>query len=157
MALILALFIVVPILEIYVILQVGQAIGLLPTLALLIGGAVFGAVLLRHQGRGAWARFNAALSERRFPAAEVADGVMIAVGATLLLTPGFITDIFGLLLLIPPSRAILRRAMRGYFSRRFFVVGAAGAARSARDSARSSYDVDATAEELDPDEPQLPR
>jgi UPF0716 protein FxsA len=102
------LFIVVPIAELYVIIQVGQAIGVLPTLALLIADALLGSILLRHQGRAAWVRFNRALAENRIPHKEVFDGVLIIFGGALLLTPGFITDIFGLILLIPPTRALIR-------------------------------------------------
>jgi UPF0716 protein FxsA len=156
--LLVVLFIVVPIVELYVIIQVGGLIGVWPTLALLLADALLGSLLLRHQGRSAWRRFNAALAERRFPGREVADGVMIAIGGTLLLTPGFVTDVFGLLLLIPPTRALARRLLRGYVGRRFVVVGTgtAGAPRH-RDSAGRPYDFDATAEEIDPDDPQLPR
>jgi UPF0716 protein FxsA len=158
-AILVALFIVVPIVELYVIIQVGQAIGIVPTLVLLLADAVLGSMLLRHQGRGAWRRFNEALAERRFPAREVADGVMIAVGGTLLLTPGFVTDIFGLLLLIPPTRAIVRRLGRSYLARRFVVVstgGLGGKPGGAAENGRS-YDFDGTAEEIDADDPQLPR
>ncbi len=123
MAILVALFIVVPIVELYVIIQVGSLIGVWPTIALLLADALLGSLLLRHQGRGAWRRFNAALAERRFPGREVADGLLIAVGGTLLLTPGFVTDIVGLLFLIPPTRAIVRRLLRGYVGRRFVVVG----------------------------------
>jgi UPF0716 protein FxsA len=156
--LLVVLFIVVPIVELYVIIQVGQLIGLWPTLALLLADALLGSLLLRYQGRGAWRRFNAALAERRFPGREVADGLMIAVGATLLLTPGFITDIFGFLLLLPPTRAIARHLMRGYVTRRFVLVGMSGrpGAPPRQDPAGRPYDFDATAEEIDPDDPQLP-
>ena len=95
MAILVALFIVVPIVELYVIIQIGSLIGVWPTIALLLADALLGSLLLRHQGRGAWRRFNAALAERRFPGREVADGLLIAVGGTLLLTPGFVTDIVG--------------------------------------------------------------
>lgn len=157
--LLVAVFIVVPIVELYVIIKVGGLIGVLPTLALLLADAVLGSLLLRHQGRGAWQRFNQALAERRFPGREVADGLMIAVGGTLLLTPGFITDIFGLFLLIPPTRAIARRLLRGYAARRFVVVGMGGARGTSRppDSAGRNYDFDGTAEEITDDDPQLPR
>jgi UPF0716 protein FxsA len=101
-------FIVVPLIELYVIIQVGQAIGLVPTIILLFLDAVLGAALLRSQGRAAWRRFNLALSERRMPHREVFDGVLVILGGALLLTPGFVTDIFGLLLLIPPSRDAIR-------------------------------------------------
>jgi UPF0716 protein FxsA len=154
-ALLVALFIVVPIVELYVIIQIGGLIGVLPTLALLLADALLGSLLLRHQGRGAWRRFNQAIAERRFPGREVADGVMIAVGGTLLLTPGFVTDLFGLLLLIPPTRAIARRLLRGYAARRFVVVGT-GQPPSAGGRSGRDYDFDATAEEIDSDDPRLP-
>jgi UPF0716 protein FxsA len=152
------LFIAVPILELYVIVQVGGLIGVLPTLALLLAMSLLGAALLRHQGRGAWRRFNQAIAERRFPGREVADGVMITIGGALLLTPGFITDAVGLLLLLPPTRAIARRLLRAYFGHRFVVAGVGGArAAGWGDPAGRPYDFDATAEEIEEDDPQLPR
>jgi UPF0716 protein FxsA len=157
MALIVALFIAVPILELYVIIQVGQAIGVVPTLALLLADALLGSLLLRHQGRSAWRRFNAALDERRFPGKEVADGAMIIVGGTLLLTPGFVTDIFGLLFLIPPTRALMRRLLRGYLGKRFVMVDIGARTTGGRTQNGQSFDFDATAEEVDVDDPQLPR
>jgi UPF0716 protein FxsA len=102
------IFIVVPLIELYVIIQVGQAIGLVPTLVLLLLDALLGSMLLRHQGRAAWIQFNRALAENRLPHKEVFDGILVIMGGALLLTPGFITDIFGLILLIPPTRAIVR-------------------------------------------------
>jgi UPF0716 protein FxsA len=102
------IFIVVPIAELYVIIQVGGAIGLIPTLVLLLLDAILGSMLLRHQGRAAWVRFNRALAENRLPHKEVFDGVLIIFGGALLITPGFLTDILGLFLLIPPTRAIVR-------------------------------------------------
>jgi UPF0716 protein FxsA len=155
-AILVALFIVVPIVELYVIIQIGSLIGVWPTIALLLADALLGSLLLRHQGRGAWRRFNAAIAERRFPGREVADGLLIAVGATLLLTPGFLTDIVGLIFLIPPTRAIIRRLMRGYVGRRFIVVGMPGSGGSAGPAAANrQYDFDATAEEVDAEDPQL--
>jgi UPF0716 protein FxsA len=102
------IFILVPLAELYVIIQVGGAIGLVPTLVLLLLDALLGSMLLRQQGRAAWVRFNRALAENRLPHKEVFDGVLIIFGGALLITPGFITDIFGLILLIPPTRAIVR-------------------------------------------------
>jgi UPF0716 protein FxsA len=163
-ALLLILFIVVPIVELWLIIEIGGLIGVVPTIALLLADALLGSLLLRHQGRGAWRRFNQALAERRFPAREVADGLMIAVGGTLLLTPGFITDVFGLFLLIPPTRAIARRLLRGLVARRFLVVGLGGLRgtrpprydSAGRDSTARPYDFDGTAEEID-DDPRLSR
>jgi UPF0716 protein FxsA len=129
MALLLLLFIVVPIVEIYVIIQVGQEIGALWTVLLLIADSIIGARLLSWQGRSAWLRFQQALAEGRMPHREILDGVMIVVGGTLLLTPGFITDIFGLLLLVPPTRKVIRGAVvrsirrRGAVTRVVFTPG----------------------------------
>jgi UPF0716 protein FxsA len=155
------LFIVVPIAELYVIIQVGQAIGLWPTLALLLADALLGSFLLKHQGRGAWRRFNEALAQRRFPGKEVVDGLLIVIGGTLLLTPGFLTDIAGLVLLIPPSRAIVRKVLRRLTIGRFMVVGmpgGSGPAPGAGNRPVREYDFDATAEEVPatPHERQLP-
>jgi len=152
------LFIAVPILELWVIIEVGGLIGVLPTLALLFAMSLLGATLLRHQGRGAWQRFNQALAERRFPGREVADGLLITIGGALLLTPGFITDAFGLLLLLPPTRAVARRLLRIYFARRLIVVGFGGAepAGSRYDQSGRAYDFDATAEEIPADDKELP-
>lgn len=155
MAILVGLFIVVPIVELYVIIQIGSLIGVWPTIALLLADAVLGSLLLRHQGRGAWRRFNLALAERRFPGREVADGLLIAIGGTLLLTPGFVTDIVGLIFLIPPTRAIVRRLLRGYVGRRFVIVGTPGA--NGPGPARQSYDYEATAEEIDAEDPRLSR
>ena len=126
MPLLIVLFIVVPIAELYVIIKVGELIGVLPTLILLLADALLGALLLRHQGRGAWRRFNEAIAARRFPGREVIDGVLIVIDGTLLLTPGFLTDIAGLFLLIPPTRALARRLLRRFTVGRFTVVGVGG-------------------------------
>lgn len=156
MPFLIVLFIVVPIAELYVIIQVGQWIGLWPTLALLLADAVLGSLLLKQQGRSAWLRFNEALAQRRFPGKEVADGVLIVIGGTLLLTPGFLSDIFGLLLLIPPTRAIARRVLRRFTIGRFTVVGFPGGGgpfdRPADREPDRRYDYDATAEEVPPED-----
>lgn len=102
------LMILLPIAEIYVIIQVGDAIGLVPTLALLIVDGFVGAALARSQGRAVIARFQQAMSEGRVPTKEAFDGALIAVGGAMLLAPGFITDVIGLSLLLPPSRAVVR-------------------------------------------------
>src|SRR3954447_18157333 len=119
------IFIVVPLAELYVIIQVGNLIGLVPTLVLLLLDAILGSMLLRYQGRAAWIRFNRALAEGRLPHKEVFDGVLVIMGGALLLTPGFLTDILGLILLIPPTRALVR-AMSARFVRRRLAMGQAG-------------------------------
>jgi UPF0716 protein FxsA len=158
------LFIVVPIAELYVIIKVGELIGVLPTLVLLLADALLGSWLLKHEGRGAWRRFNEALAARRFPGREVADGVLIVVGGTLLLTPGFITDIVGVFLLAPPTRAVARRLLKRLTIGRFMVVGMPAGGRGPfgpppRDGGRPArdYDFEATAEEVPDDGGQDPR
>jgi UPF0716 protein FxsA len=121
------LFIAVPLLELYVILQVGDAIGAVWTILLLAADSVLGSLLLRSQGRVVWRRFNEALGAGRMPHREVQDGVLVIFGGAFLITPGFITDIVGLLLLVPPTRALIRRlAMRVIARRVSMRVAAAG-------------------------------
>lgn len=105
------LFIVVPIAELAVVIQVGQQIGVLWTVALLVADSILGSVLMRSQGRTAWRRFNEAVAAGKVPAREVLDGALVIFGGLLLLTPGFITDFLGILLLIPPTRALVRAAL----------------------------------------------
>jgi UPF0716 protein FxsA len=168
MFIIVVLFIVVPIAELYVIIQVGEAIGVLPTLFLLLADAVLGSLLLRHQGRGAWRRFNDALAQRRFPGKEVADGVLIVIGGTLLLAPGFLTDIVGIFLLMPPTRALARGLLRRLTVARFTIVDIPGRGGSgpfgsggAPGPGTRPYDFDVSAEEVPTNgnggERQLPR
>lgn len=102
-------FIVVPLAELAVIIAVGDLIGLLPTLLLLLLVSAAGAWLSKREGLAAWRRFQLALAEGRVPTVEVADGAMILLAGALLLTPGFLTDVVGILLLLPPTRATARR------------------------------------------------
>jgi len=102
-------FIVVPLAELAVIIAVGDLIGLLPTLLLLLVVSAVGAWLSKREGLAAWRRFQLALAEGRVPTVEVADGAMILLAGALLLTPGFLTDVVGILLLLPPTRATARR------------------------------------------------
>jgi UPF0716 protein FxsA len=153
------IFIVLPIAEIYVIVKVGEAIGVLPTIGLLILDSFLGAALLRSQGRAAWNRINDALAQGRIPAREVFDGAMVILGGAFLITPGFITDVIGVLLLIPPSRAIFR-GITARMARRHvaFRVGTMrwGSGANARRSP-TGYDYEGTAREVPDTERELPR
>jgi len=153
--LLLILFIGLPIAELYVIIQVGELIGLLPTLAILILDGFVGAALARSQGRAAWARFNRALAEGRAPAAETFDGAMIIVGGAFLLAPGFITDAIGLLLLLPPTRALLRGAI-ARMARRRVTFGWTPGAFPRRPPTRPGYDYEGSAREVGDDRGRLP-
>jgi UPF0716 protein FxsA len=143
-----ALFIVVPFAELYVILQVvGPAIGPIPTILLLAADSVLGSLLLRSQGRAVWGRFNENLAAGRMPHREVVDGVLVIFGGALLITPGFLSDIVGLVLLVPPTRAVVRRVVFRRLGNRL-VVGAtrrAGGRRPAPD-----FDVEGTANDYEP-------
>ncbi len=105
------LFIGVPFAEIYVLLQVGHAIGILNTLALLILVSVVGAWLAKREGLGVVRRMQAAVNAGRVPGTELIDGFLILLAAALMLTPGFLTDILAILLLLPPVRAVVRREL----------------------------------------------
>jgi UPF0716 protein FxsA len=160
--LLIVLFIVVPLLELYVILQVGDAIGALNTIVLLVLASVVGSVLLRIQGRAAWRRFQDAVRSGRPPAREVVDGALIIFGAALLLTPGFLSDILGVLLLLPPTRALVRGVMARTLLGRIAVMTPAGPFRPAAGSAShrprhpSDDVVEGTASEVDPTRKELP-
>jgi UPF0716 protein FxsA len=142
----LVLFIAVPIVELAAILQVGDWIGFWPTLGLLVADSILGSLLMRSQGRAAWRRFDAALKAGRPPAAEVLDGVLVIFGGALLLTPGFVTDLVGILLLLPPTRAIVRRLLVRRLAHRM-MVSAFGA--GARPRGRG-FDVEGTSTEPRP-------
>jgi UPF0716 protein FxsA len=134
-----ALFLVVPFLELYVILEVvGPALGAPLTILLLAADSIIGALLFKSQGRSVWRRFNSALSEGRVPHREVIDGVLVIFGGAFLITPGFLSDIVGALLLIPPTRSLVRRFLVRRLGRRL-VVSAPG----------PSYDVEGSAREYD--------
>jgi UPF0716 protein FxsA len=143
--LLLLLFIAVPLLELYVILQVGSAIGVLPTIAILVLDSLLGSIVLRSQGRRAWQRFTQAIGEGRVPANEAIDGALVVFGGALLLTPGFVTDIAGALLLLPFTRPVARRLLVRRFAGRMVASATGGFRRPAR-----GWDVDGTAHEVDP-------
>ena len=147
-----ALFIVVPLAELYVILKVGDAIGAVWTILLLAVDSLIGSLLLRAQGRSVWGRFNETVASGRMPHREVVDGVLVIFGGAFLITPGFLTDIVGLLLLIPPTRALVRGILLRRLGRRV-VVGATGTGRVPE----QPYDVDGTATEHDAPSRQLDR
>jgi UPF0716 protein FxsA len=111
-------FLVVPVLELAVLIAVGEQFGYLTTFATMVLLSLTGAWLARREGVGAWRRLQVALAEGRMPTAEAADGAMILLAGALLLTPGFLTDVAGVLLLLPPVRAVLRRWLPALAARR---------------------------------------
>ena len=147
-ALLVIVFILVPIAELYVILQVGDAIGAVPTILILIADSLLGSWLLRSQGRTVWRQFNETMAEGRIPHRELLDGVAVIFGGAFLITPGFITDFVGLLLLLPPTRAAIRGFVTRRVGKRFWVLGAARRRRP-----RGGDPVDGTARERPPTPP----
>ena len=122
------LFVVVPVVEIYVLIQVGQAIGAWWTVLLLIADGFLGSWLMKREGGRAWISLREALESGRIPGRELADAGLILVGGTLLLTPGFVSDVFGLFCVLPFTRPVARRLLTGYLSRRFMITSMTSAA-----------------------------
>ena len=170
MPLLVLLLIVVPIIELAIIIQIGSMIGVWWTIALLVADSILDAWLLMREGSRSWLRFRAALGNGKVPAKETADGGLVISGGALLLTPGFLTDIVGLLFLFQPTRDIIRRialtkaityaatsvggpagwTLRGAF----FGSRAAKYARAKKPS--RDYDVEGTATEVKQPPPALP-
>jgi UPF0716 protein FxsA len=108
------LLLAVPIAELWVIVEVARALGIVETLALLLIVSVAGTWLLKQQGLATWLRLKRSLERGEIPTEEVTDGALILLGGALLLTPGFLTDLVGLTLLLPPSRATIKGAFRRF-------------------------------------------
>jgi UPF0716 protein FxsA len=149
----LALFVGLPVLEVYVIFRVGEEIGLLWTVLLLVASSMIGVRLVRSQGRAVLRNFQAAIRAGRPPAREALDGALVFVGGALLIAPGFITDVIGAVLLVPPTRSIVRRLIVRHYSGR--LIGYVARADPARGRPAGDADVDATAVDIDLGE--LPR
>ena len=113
----LLLFIVVPVVELVLLIEIGQRVGTLTTIGLIIGTGTVGAALARQQGINTLARFRKDLDGGRLPAEAIVDGVLILVAAALLVTPGVLTDLFGFCCLIPACRRLLTRTMKRRFER----------------------------------------
>ncbi|MBA9005811.1 MULTISPECIES: FxsA family protein [Thermomonospora] len=111
-------FLLVPVLEIYLILQVGSLIGGWATVALLLAVSVLGAWVVRREGRRAWRALTETFGRGQVPERELADAALVLVGGVLLLTPGFVTDLVGLAFVLPFTRPLVRRLLVLYATRR---------------------------------------
>jgi len=161
------LFVVLPIVEIYFIIQVAHVIGGWETLGLLVVESLLGAWLVKWQGIWVLGRIARALEQGRVPSKELVDGFLILTAGVLMVTPGFVTDLFGFLLLIPPTRALVRRLLirrfrEGRYGRVFTVVGGpstrfVGSFRAGDVQDVQGFDVygDDTAKRDGPDPPEL--
>ena len=112
----LALFLVVPVIELVLLLWIGREVGFWPTVALIVGTALAGSFLAQREGLAAWQRFNRETAGGQLPGAALTDGLLILVAGALLLTPGVLTDVVGFALLVPPSRAVVRRLITRRFT-----------------------------------------
>lgn len=120
-----ALFVVLPLVELYFLIQVGQVIGAWWTIALLVADSVLGAWLVKREGRRTWAALREALASGRMPHRELADGALVLVGGTLLMTPGFVSDVAGIALVLPLTRPLFRRVLARVVAARL-VTGVVG-------------------------------
>ncbi|CAA9369891.1 MAG: Cytoplasmic membrane protein FsxA [uncultured Nocardioidaceae bacterium] len=121
-----ALFVAMPIVEIFVIIQVGQEIGALPTVALLVVESLLGAWLVKREGRRAWDALRGAVTAGQLPGRELSDAALVLVGGTLLLTPGFVTDVAGFFFVLPFTRPVARRLLAAAVARRARTTMAGG-------------------------------
>ncbi|MCH8612474.1 FxsA family protein [Arsenicicoccus dermatophilus] len=111
------LLLVVPTLEIAVIVAIGRVIGGWPTIGLLLLESAIGAWLVKREGRAAWASLRGALASGRLPAGELSDAALVLVGGTLLLTPGFLSDVLGFACILPGTRGVARRLLSRVITR----------------------------------------
>lgn len=149
MALIALLFIVVPLVELYVIVQVAQVTGVWETILLLLAVSIIGAWLVKRQGVAVWSRFNQTMANGQIPHIEIVDGVLILFAGALMLTPGFVTDALGVFLLVPPTRALVRGVITQRFKVGRVVTFGAGRFNGWRETSTSDV-YDAESWEQDP-------
>lgn len=142
-------FLLVPLIEIALFIQIGGAIGLWPTLAIVILTAVLGTWLVRTQGLMAMGQLRNSFSELKDPSEPLAHGAMILIAGALLLTPGFFTDAVGFLLLTPPVRMAVYRYVRARVNVQHFEMGPGPNPRAARDDI-----IDGEFEEVKPRDPK---
>ncbi len=160
MLLALVLLILWVVAELFVAIQVAQAIGVLVTIVLLILTWPLGIWAVRSQGRAAWRRLTVAVTEGRAPGVPVLDGVLVLIGGIMLIVPGFITDALGVCLLLAPTRRPLRRLLVANLRRRLVVPAARGAPRGSAGRGEPTDvegrpDVESTARDVD--QPHLQR
>ena len=113
----LTIFIIIPLIELVILIKVGSYIGLWPTILIVVLTGILGAALARHQGFIIINKIKSDINSGRVPAQELIDGLLVLVGGIVLLTPGFLTDLCGFLLLIPQTRSVFKRIVKGQFQK----------------------------------------
>lgn len=149
--LLLVLFVVVPLIELFVLIQIGSAIGALATLGLLLGITAIGVALVKGQGLHTVRRARAQLDQGEVPADEMLDGLLLMTAGALLIVPGFVTAVLGLLLLIPPLRTLVRHWLTRRFRHRLAVSGASFGAGAGFTPDRRVYDVQSVGDVTPPE------
>lgn len=139
-------FTIIPLLELLVLIPLGQQIGVWPTIAIVVVTAAVGAWLGKLQGIGAWNRIRSELASGQLPGDSIVDGLLILVACTLLITPGVLTDVVGIALLIPPAREPLKKYLKGRFTKQlqnpsFTVIDVSSTRRPSRRPGASDDDV----------------
>ncbi|MGO9321356.1 MAG: FxsA family protein [Solirubrobacteraceae bacterium] len=142
----------VPVVEVFVFIEVGRAIGWLLAILLLLGSSALGARLVRIQGRSAIERVSLAVSERRAPGRAAIEGALGFLGAALLVVPGFVTDFLGALLLLPPTRKLTRRWISSHYAGRVVSFVETAGRFASRERGVRPADVESTAIEDDLDQ-----
>ncbi|MCL7415542.1 MAG: membrane protein FxsA [ANME-2 cluster archaeon] len=112
------LFVTVPFIELYILIEMGSRLGVLPTLGIVVITGIAGAALAKHQGLGVLRRIQSEMSYGHMPGDALFDGVLVLIGAILLLTPGILTDLTGFMLLIPGTRFIFKRYLKKWVSKK---------------------------------------
>lgn len=155
------LFTMVPLLELMLLIRIGQSFGVLPTIGLVLFTGVVGTWLARREGWRTWAAINSELSAGRLPGNQLVDALMILVAGVLLITPGVMTDCLGFALLIPPFRMLLRERLKKRFRMQvqFHHFGGTngpwGSAPPGRSTDDEFIDVEATVQDEDTDRNSL--
>lgn len=147
-------FLVVPIVELYLFVEVSASIGFGAALFWIVAVSVIGAWLVKREGMGALRRANAKVSAGELPTDELINGILIVFAGALMLTPGFLTDATGLLLLFPPTRAMVRRPLRSRFASGPIIVGTRFSGGFPPSPGGDVMDADSW--EDPPDRPRLP-
>src|SRR3954469_16293009 len=120
------LFVVVPLVELFLLIQLGQVVGPWWTILILLADAALGTWLVKREGGRTWRALQDPLAAGRMPARELADGALVLVGGTLLITPGFLSDIAGLFCILPFTRPMARRLLARVITRRLQVLDFSG-------------------------------
>ncbi|HET9872161.1 MAG TPA: FxsA family protein [Propionibacteriaceae bacterium] len=117
------LLVALPIVEVWLLIQVGEQIGVLATIGVLVVEAAVGAWLMKREGTRAWTALNGALQTGRMPSAELTDAALVLVGGVLLMLPGFLSDVIGFLFLLPLTRPLARKLVGYLVARRVNSLG----------------------------------